>query len=56
MSIVQTLRNYLDANKEFKLDFQHAFKIALTYKIQQFEDFGIKTFDQYLDYYETFLR
>lgn len=58
MTIVQTLRNYLNKkeNMDFKADFQQAFKLALTYNIKQFDDFGIKTFEDYLNFYETFLR
>ena len=54
--IVQTLRDYLDVNPDFRSDFEEAFKLALTYNIKQFAEFSINTFDDYLKHYESYVN
>ncbi|CAL1709658.1 unnamed protein product [Somion occarium] len=56
--IVQTLKDFLNnpVNDQFKKDFKQAFKLALTYDVPQFKEYGINTFDDYLNYMEDFLK
>ncbi|KAK7678019.1 hypothetical protein QCA50_018959 [Cerrena zonata] len=54
--IVQILRDYLDDNPEFRKDFESAFRLALTYNIKQFDDFAIRTLDDYLNHYESYVK
>lgn len=54
--MVQVLRDYLDANPDFKDDFETALALALTYKIKQFAEFNIKTLDDYLNHYESYVK
>ncbi|KAI0770596.1 phosphatidylserine decarboxylase-domain-containing protein [Fomes fomentarius] len=54
-NIVQKLRTYLAENADFKNDFQKSFDAALESGVREFDDFGIKTFDEYINWYETLL-
>lgn len=56
-TIVDTLREFLarPENEGFLTDFKRAFRVAKSYDIPQFEEYGINTFEDYLDYLDTFL-
>ncbi|KAI0073428.1 hypothetical protein K474DRAFT_1710710 [Panus rudis PR-1116 ss-1] len=56
-NIVQELRDFLAAsdNTSFASDFKESFNKALNSGIREFEDFSIKTFDDYIDWYEYLL-
>lgn len=54
-NIVQQLRTYLAKDADFKNDFQKSFDAALESGIREFDDFNIKTFDDYINWYETLL-
>ena len=51
-TIVDTLREYLarPENEMFTKDFKQAFVVAKSYDIPQFEEYGINTFEDYIDY------
>ncbi len=52
---MQELRQYLADNPNFKADFQLSFNAALKSGIREFDDYSIKTFDDYIDWYEYLL-
>ncbi|KAI0707076.1 phosphatidylserine decarboxylase-domain-containing protein [Earliella scabrosa] len=56
-NIVQELRNFLDdpVNGQFRADFEESFYKALKKGIRDFDDYCIKTFDDYIDWYEYLL-
>ncbi|KAI0076840.1 hypothetical protein K474DRAFT_1707777 [Panus rudis PR-1116 ss-1] len=56
-NVVQELRDFLadPENSKFKADFQESFDKALTSGIREFEDYSIKTFDDYLAWYDYLL-
>ncbi|KAK7683785.1 hypothetical protein QCA50_013161 [Cerrena zonata] len=55
--IVDTLREFLARpdNEQFLADFKESFQTALTLDIPQFKKYGIRTFDDYINYYESYL-
>ncbi|KAI0819927.1 phosphatidylserine decarboxylase-domain-containing protein [Trametes gibbosa] len=55
-NIVQQLRDYLDQKPDFKADFEESFAKALDYKLPEFEEWGIASLSDYLDYYEKYLN
>ncbi|KAI0631133.1 phosphatidylserine decarboxylase-domain-containing protein [Trametes polyzona] len=54
--IVQQLRDYLKENPDFKAEFECSFEKAKGYGLPEFEEWGINTLDDYLNYYESFLH
>lgn len=55
--IVDTLREFLarPENEDFSADFKDSFQVALAQNIPQFEEYGIRAFDGYLNYLDTYL-
>ncbi|KAL1949142.1 hypothetical protein VTO73DRAFT_10948 [Trametes versicolor] len=54
--VVQRLRDYLDKDPVFKAEFEEAFETAKSYGLPEFEEWGIATLADYLDYYDSFLK
>ncbi|EIW55138.1 uncharacterized protein TRAVEDRAFT_22906 [Trametes versicolor FP-101664 SS1] len=54
--VVQRLRDYLDEDPVFKAEFEEAFETAKSYGLPEFEEWGIATLADYLDYYDSFLK
>ncbi|OJT12055.1 Phosphatidylserine decarboxylase proenzyme 3 [Trametes pubescens] len=54
--VVQKLRDYLDKDPVFKAEFEQALETAKSYDIPEFEEWGIVTLADYLNYYESFLK
>ncbi|KAI0356051.1 hypothetical protein OH77DRAFT_1401773 [Trametes cingulata] len=55
-TIVDKLRQQLHQYPDFKADFEEAFQKAKGKGIKEFEEWGLKTLDDYLNYYESFLK
>ncbi|KAI0631129.1 phosphatidylserine decarboxylase-domain-containing protein [Trametes polyzona] len=55
-NIVQQLRDYLDKNPDFKREFEISLEKAKGYDLPEFEEWGISTLDDYLNYYESYLN
>ena len=55
-TIMTTFRDYLLDNSTFRTDFEAAFDYAKSQNIQEFQDFEIKTFDDYLDWCESYVE
>jgi phosphatidylserine decarboxylase len=53
--VMQQLRNYLSSNPDFATAFEAAFEFAKAQNIPQFTEYGIETFQDYINYYETVL-
>ena len=51
-----TFRDYLLDNSTFRTDFEAGFDYAKSQNIQEFQDFDIKTFDDYLDWCESYVE
>lgn len=54
-TVMQRLRDYLKDNKEFKQAFEKSFELAQQYKIPQFAEYKLTTFDDYIKFYEDML-
>ncbi|KAI0363528.1 hypothetical protein BV20DRAFT_121520 [Pilatotrama ljubarskyi] len=55
-NVVQKLRDYLATHPDFERDFRESFAAALKDNVAEFEEYNIKTFEDYLDYYQSYLR
>lgn len=53
--VMQELRDYLAANPDFKQAFENSFKLAQAYNIPQFKEYGLNTFEDYINFYEYLL-
>ncbi|KAI9056970.1 hypothetical protein FKP32DRAFT_1381583 [Trametes sanguinea] len=53
--IVQKLRDYLNDHPDFRRDFRESFEAVRAEDVAEFEEYGIRTFDDYLDYIDDFL-
>ncbi|KAI0366865.1 hypothetical protein BV20DRAFT_625883 [Pilatotrama ljubarskyi] len=55
-TIVDQLRDKLAKEPDFKADFEEALEKAKASGLPEFKEWGIDTLDDYLNYYESFLR
>ncbi|KAI0356055.1 hypothetical protein OH77DRAFT_1520612 [Trametes cingulata] len=55
-TIVDKLRDQLAQSPDFQADFEQAFEKAKASGIPQFQEWGISTLDDYINYYESFLK
>ncbi|KAI0366859.1 hypothetical protein BV20DRAFT_625640 [Pilatotrama ljubarskyi] len=55
-TIVDKLRDQLAQSPDFRADFETAFQKALSSGVPQFAEWGIATLDDYINYYESFLK
>ncbi|KAH9897859.1 phosphatidylserine decarboxylase-domain-containing protein [Cubamyces lactineus] len=55
-NIVQQLIDYLDTHPDFAKDFRESFESAHRDNVAEFEEYNIHSFEDYLDYLDSFLN